>query len=76
LAYSRELARQMGKQIADGILEVMRGRHKDDGATAALWAARVREKLGTIGARLDRHPSPDEYFAATQKIRGNGGGGQ
>jgi hypothetical protein len=63
-AYSRKLARQIGRQIADGIIEVMSGRHKDAGSTAALWTPRVREQLGAIGDRLLRQPA-DEYFAAT-----------
>src|SRR6266851_2943229 len=38
-AYTRERAEQFGRQVADGILEAMRGRHPDPG-TAALWAPR------------------------------------
>jgi hypothetical protein len=63
-AYPRKLARQIGKQIADGILEVMSGRHKDPGSTAALFTPRLREKMGAIGDRLLRQPA-EEYFAAT-----------
>ncbi len=59
--YPRERADQVGKQIADGILEAMRGRHPDPG-TAALWVPRVRKKLGIIGDRLDQHSVPEEYI--------------
>jgi hypothetical protein len=60
------LSRQIGRQVADGILEVMRGRHRpEDGGRAALWTGRVREKLGTLGERLDRQPEPDEYFGTS-----------
>jgi len=52
---------QIGREIADGIIEVMLGRHKDDGGTAALWTPRVREKLGVIGDRLARHAPAEEY---------------
>jgi hypothetical protein len=53
------LSRQIGKRVADGILEVMRGRERD---RSALWSSRIREKLGAIGDRLDKHPSPDGFF--------------
>lgn len=65
--YPTELACQIGKQVADGILAVMFGEHKDDGSTASLWAPRVREKLGVIGDRLAHHAPPGEYFVVTSE---------
>lgn len=59
--YPKERAEQFGKQVADGNLEALFGRHPDPG-TAALWSPRVREKLGVIGDRLARHPPAEEYI--------------
>ena len=53
------LSRKFGKQVADGILEVMRGRET---GTAWLWVLRLRETLGNIGTRLVNQPVPDETW--------------
>jgi hypothetical protein len=62
--YPTELAENIGTQVADGTIEVMLGRHEEDGSSAALWTPRVFQKLGVIGERLARHPSPKEYFVS------------
>jgi hypothetical protein len=59
--YPRERAEQVGKQMADSILEVMFGRNDDD-TTVALWAPRMLENLGVIGDRLARHPPAEDYI--------------
>jgi hypothetical protein len=66
--YPENLAKELGVQSADGILEVMRGRHEPEpGRTtiATQWTPQIRERLGSIGDRLDRHPSPPEYNVTT-----------
>jgi hypothetical protein len=71
--YPENLAKELGKQAADGILEVMRGRHEPEpGRTipATQWARPIRERLGSVAARLDRHPSPDEYNVVTRQSLG------
>jgi hypothetical protein len=73
--YPENLAKELGVQSADGILEVMRGRHEPEPGTnetivASQWAPQVRERLESIGDRLDRHPSPDEYNLTTNKPLG------
>lgn len=59
-------AKEMGRRHADGILEVMRGRHTEPGAIAVQWAPRVRRELGIIGDRLDDQPVPVEYHVRTR----------
>jgi len=68
-AYPERLAKELGKQSADGIREVLRGwRDPDPNTTtvASQWARPMRPRLGSIGDRLDRHPSPEEYFVRTR----------
>jgi hypothetical protein len=68
-------AKQLGKQAADGVLEVMRGRHgpepgRNKTIIATQWAPQIRERLGSIADRLDRHPSPAEYHVLTRESLG------
>jgi hypothetical protein len=68
--YPKADALKLGVLMADGILEVMRDRHRGEpGSTlvVAEWAQRIREGLGFIGERLDRHPSPKRYIAASRR---------
>jgi hypothetical protein len=67
--FPKDLARQIGKQVADGVLEVMRGRH-EAGTTAAQWTPRIRERLGVLGDRLDQQPEPAEYWV-DRKVGGD-----
>jgi hypothetical protein len=60
----------MGKAVADGILETMRGRHDLPGTLAKQWTPRVRDKLGVIGERLLDQPEPDDYWAASRTVGG------
>src|SRR5438105_4415625 len=69
--YPKKRAHQIDRQIADGTLQVMFGRHQEDGLTAARWIGRVREKLGAIGDRLERQPEPDDYFVSVTKAEGS-----
>jgi hypothetical protein len=64
-------ARQMGKQIADGLLEVMRGRHQDEHGSPIIpapWIDRVRTKLGTIWERLRDWPEPKQYWVSPHSV--------
>jgi len=68
--YPQEAARELGRRMANGILEVMRERHETEPGTTLPWSgwtSRVRQTLGSIGERLDRHPPPDDYVVASRR---------
>lgn len=69
----RGLSGRMGKQIADGILELMRGRLTDnqgEPTPAPPWMERVRAKLGAIWERLANRPVPAAYWGPPKRVPG------
>ncbi|HEX3860462.1 MAG TPA: Arc family DNA-binding protein [Stellaceae bacterium] len=61
---------QIGQLMADGILEVLRGRHTEPGSTPMQWMPRVRAKLGSIATRLSEQDTPDDYLMPKRTVAG------
>jgi hypothetical protein len=61
---NRHLARTVGRQVADGVLEQLRGRET---GTASHWVGRVRDKLGVVATRLCQQTAPPEFFLSQRE---------
>jgi hypothetical protein len=59
--FPEDRAKDTGEQLADGTIEILIGRDTDPGATANLWAPRVREGLGPIAERFKNQPKPADF---------------
>jgi hypothetical protein len=60
--FPEDVAKHNGEVIADGTIEILIGRDTIPGATANLWAPRVRENLGDpIVDRFKNWPKPADF---------------